>query len=102
MTPSPSVTDNEEQARLELRIDGELAGWVAYRPAGDSMIIAHTQVIDGHEGEGLGGVLVRSALEAARSAGKTVIATCPFASSYINRRPELDEFLAPWARRRPD
>jgi ubiquitin-hydrolase Zn-finger-containing protein len=45
-------------------------------------------------------VLVRGALEAARSAGKTVIATCPFAISHIDRHPELDEFLAPYARRR--
>jgi predicted GNAT family acetyltransferase len=102
MSASPSVTDNQERSRLELQVDGELAGWLDYRPAGDSIIIAHTEVMDGHEGEGLGGVLVRSALEAARAGGKTVIATCPFASSYIARHPELDEFLAPWARRRPE
>ena len=41
--------------------------------------------------------------EEARAAGKTVIATCPFALSYIDRHPELDEFLRPSARRRaPD
>jgi predicted GNAT family acetyltransferase len=100
MTAPPSVTDNEERSRLELRVDDELAGWLDYRPAGDSIIVAHTEVMHGHEGEGLGGVLVRSALDAARAAGKTVIATCPFASSYIDRHPELDEFLAPYARRR--
>ena len=96
-----SVTDNEQRSRFELRVDEELAGWLDYRPAGDSIIIAHTEVIKAHEGEGLGGVLVRSALEAARAAGKTVIATCPFAAAYIDRHPELDEFLAPQARRRP-
>ena len=85
---------------MELRIDGELAGWLDYRPAGPSTIIAHTEVTDGHEGQGLGGVLVRGALDAARSAGKTVIPTCPFANAYIDRHPELDEFLAPTARRR--
>lgn len=42
---------------------------------------------------------MRRALEEARSAGKTVIATCPFALSYIDRHPELDEFLVPYARR---
>ena len=96
-----SVTDNEQRSRFELRVDEELAGWLDYRPAGDSIIIAHTEVTKAHEGEGLGGVLVRSALEAARAAGKTVIATCPFAAAYIDRHPELDEFLAPHARRRP-
>lgn len=97
---SPSVTDNEQRSRLELHLDGELAGWLDYRPAGDSLIIAHTEVAGAHEGKGLGGVLVRSALETARSADKTVIVVCPFAVSYIDRHPELDEYLAPHARRR--
>ena len=95
-----SVTDNEQRSRFELRVDEELAGWLDYRPAGDSIIIAHTEVLKAHEGEGLGGVLVRSALEAARAAGKTVIATCPFAAAYIDKHPELDEYLAPYARRK--
>ena len=101
MVSPPSVTDAAERSRFELRVDDELVGWLDYRPAGDSIIVAHTEVTDGHEGQGLGGVLVRRALEAARAAGKTVIATCPFAGAYIDRHPELDEYLAPFARRRP-
>jgi predicted GNAT family acetyltransferase len=95
----PSITDNDDRSRLELRVEGELAGWLEYRPAGQSTIIAHTEVRPGHEGRGLGGLLVRRALDEARSAGKTVIATCPFALSYIERHPELEEFLQPSARR---
>jgi predicted GNAT family acetyltransferase len=97
----PVITDDEERSRLELRLGGELAGWLDYRPAGDSVIVAHTEVLPGHEGEGLGGLLVRRALEAARESGRTVIATFPFAAAHIDRHPELEEFLAPWARRRP-
>jgi predicted GNAT family acetyltransferase len=100
MSRPSSITDNEDRSRLELRVDGELAGWLDYRPAGESSIIAHTEVMNGHGGQGLGGVLVRRALEKARSEGKTVIATCPFALSYVDRHPELDEFLVPSARRR--
>jgi predicted GNAT family acetyltransferase len=100
MSAPSSITDNADQSRLELRVDGELAGWLDYRPGGASTIIAHTEVRDGYEGQGLGGALVRRALQEARSGGKTVIATCPFALSYIDRHPELDEFLAPSARRR--
>ena len=100
MVSPPVVTDHEDRSRLEVRVDDELAGWLDYRPAGDSIIIAHTEVMDGHQGEGLGGVLVRSGLEHARAAGKTVIAICPFALTYVDRHPELDEFLVPSARRR--
>jgi len=92
---APSVTDRPERPRFELVVDGELVGWLDYRPAGERVIVAHTEVMEGHEGEGLGGLLVKHALEAARAAGKGVIAICPFARAYIDRHPELDEFLAP-------
>jgi len=67
---------------------------------GDSVILAHTETLEGHEGKGLGGVLVRGALEALRASGKTVIPTCPFAAAYIDRHAELDPYLAPSLRRR--
>jgi predicted GNAT family acetyltransferase len=88
-----TVADNPAESRFELLIDGALAGWVDYLPAGDSVILAHTEVLEGHEGEGLGGVLVRGALEGMRAKGKTVIPTCPFAAAYIQRNPELSEFV---------
>ena len=93
--PAPTVTDNVDQSRFELHLDGELAGFAEYGPAGDSVIIAHTEIADGHEGEGLGGTLVRGALERIRSNGKTVIPTCPFTAAYIRRHPEFVELVAP-------
>jgi predicted GNAT family acetyltransferase len=101
MGQARSFTDNAECSRFELRADGELVGWVDYRPAGDSIILAHTEVVDEHRGDGSGGALVRGAVEAADAMGKTVIATCPFAGAYVDRHPELARFLAPHARRRP-
>jgi predicted GNAT family acetyltransferase len=92
--PPTSFTDNSELSRYEAHVDGDLAGWVEHRPAGDSVILAHTEVLDAFEGQGLGGRLVRHALEAARSDGKSVIVTCPFAAAYIDRHPELNEYLA--------
>lgn len=94
------VADNPAGSRLELTIDGELAGWLDYRPAGESTIIAHTEVLDGHEGEGLGGELVRAAIEKIVADGKSVIPTCPFAAAYIERHPELEEAVLPALRRR--
>jgi len=88
------VTNHPERSRFELAVDGELVGWLDYRPAGGRVILAHTEVMEGHEGEGLGGVLVRHALEVANAEGKSVIATCPFARAYIERHPELRRFLA--------
>lgn len=86
-------TDNADAQRFELTVDGELVGWAEYRPAGESMIIAHTEVLGGHEGEGLGGAIVRGAVEGIAAQGKTVIAVCPFAAAYIASHPELQQHL---------
>ena len=93
--PAPTVTDNPEESRFELSLGGEVVGFAAYLPAGDSGIISHTEIAEGHEGEGLGGVLVRAALERIRASGKTVIPTCPFTAAYIGRHPEFVELVAP-------
>ena len=93
--PAPIVTDVPERSRFELRDDRQLLGWLDYRPAGPSVILAHTEVPEEHEGHGFGGVLVREALEALGRAGKTAIPTCPFATAYLHRHPELAEHVAP-------
>lgn len=90
-----TFTDNPDQRRFELRVDDELRGWAEYLPAGDSVILAHTEVLEGHEGEGLGGRIVRATLQALADDGKTVIPTCPFAAAYIGRNPELVAFVDP-------
>jgi uncharacterized protein len=89
------VEDNPDLSRFELRVDGELAGWSEYRPAGDSVIVAHTEIDERREGEGLGGVLVRGALDHIRAGGRTVIPTCTFTAAYIRRHPEYVELVDP-------
>ncbi len=49
-----TVEDVPERGRYELREGGELLGWVEYLPAGRSVIVAHTEVLEGGEGRGLG------------------------------------------------
>jgi uncharacterized protein len=75
-------------------------GWVEYRPAGESVIIAHTEIDERREGEGLGSVLVRSVLDRIRASGKTVIPMCPFTAAYIQRHPEYVDLVDPSLRGR--
>ena len=91
----PVVVDNPGESRFELRLDGEVIGRAEYRPAGDSVIIAHTEIDEGHEGEGFGGLLVREALESIRASGKTVIPTCSFTAAFIRRHPEFVDLVEP-------
>jgi hypothetical protein len=91
----PELIDVPGRDRFELRDGDELLGWLDYRPAGTSVILAHTEVPDAHGGKGLGGTLVRGALERLAADGKTAIPLCPFAAAYVKRHPELVEHVAP-------
>lgn len=84
-----------DASRYELREGDELLGFIDYRPAGDSVIVAHTEVPEEQEGKGIGGALVRGVFEQISADGKTVIPVCPFAAAYVARHPELVEHLAP-------
>lgn len=87
------VKDNPELSRYELRVEGELVGWSDYRPAGDSVIVAHTEIDARREGQGLGSELVGGTLDHIRASGKTVIPTCPFTAAFIHRHPEYIELV---------
>ena len=89
------LIDAAARSRFELYEDDELLGWLEYRPAGASAILAHTEVAPGHEGQGVGGTLVRESIAALAAGGRTVIPTCPFAAGYVMRHPELARHVSP-------
>ncbi len=53
--------------RFELRVEGELVGWAEYLPAGESVIIAHTEIDERREREGSE---VRSSVERSIASGR--------------------------------
>jgi predicted GNAT family acetyltransferase len=97
---SRNVDDNPRESRYELRVDGDLVGWSEYRPAGDSVVVAHTEIDPQRAGEGLGSELVRGTLDHIRASGKTVIPSCPFTAEYIRRHPEYVDLVEPGLRSR--
>jgi predicted GNAT family acetyltransferase len=96
--PELVVTDHPERSRFEIRLDGELAGFVEYHRVGGSLDLTHTKVDDRFEGRGVGSTLIRHALDAAREQGMGVLPHCPFVRSYIERHGDYLE-LVPAARR---
>jgi predicted GNAT family acetyltransferase len=87
----PTVVDAGE--RFEIRSDGELAGFAAYRTAPGGITFTHTEIADGFAGRGLGGVLVRAALDAARARGLAVHPACPFVRSWIAKHPGYTDLV---------
>lgn len=92
------VADNPGKRRVEISVDDDLVGWAEYRPAGDTVIVAHTEIDARWEGQGLGSALVRGTLDHIRASGMTVSPTCPFVAGYIRRHPEYVDLVDPGLR----
>jgi predicted GNAT family acetyltransferase len=93
MTPA-TVTRNEGRSRFEVTVDGELAGVLDYRVRDGVADLFHTEVFGRFGGRGLGGTLVRAALEHARAEGWSVTPTCWFVRDYIAANQEYEDLVA--------
>lgn len=83
----PTVTDDRDAGRFELRVDGHLAELV-YELDGSRLILVHTGVPDELGGHGRGGLLVRSALDRAAAESLTLVPRCPFARAWLAKHPD--------------
>ena len=81
------VVDNQAAHRFELVRNGHLAELV-YRLDGTQLVLVHTGVPAELGGRGLGGVLVKAALERAEREGLTIVPQCPFARGWLERHPD--------------
>ena len=88
-----AVADNPERDRYEARVDGELAGYVAYRRRGERIALNHTEVDDAFEGKGVGSALASYALDDARARGLAVIPYCPFINEWLKRHPSYTDLV---------
>jgi predicted GNAT family acetyltransferase len=83
-----TVVDNPAEHRFEIRVDGKLAGFAAYRAGEREHVFIHTEIDPAYEGKGLGSVLIRGALDDVRSRGRAVLPVCPFVRSFVERHPD--------------
>lgn len=82
------VRDVPEEGRFVLEQDGVEAELVYEREPG-KLILVHTGVPDALGGHGIGGRLVRAAIDRARVEGLTVLPWCPFARRWLTDHPEV-------------
>jgi predicted GNAT family acetyltransferase len=92
--PQVAVTDNPEESRFEVSVDGTLAGFAAYEKHAGAVVFVHTEVFEEYEGRGLAGQLAKEALATVREAGGKIVPLCPFIRSYVRKHaPEYDDLL---------
>jgi uncharacterized protein len=88
------IVNNEAEGRFQAEVGGRLA-FLQYNQTEGRMVLTHTEVPPELEGQGLGGKLVKAALEHARSTRATVVPQCPFAASYIRDHQEYQSLVLP-------
>ena len=87
------VADAPDRERYELSIDGEVAGFTAYRVRPGLIAFVHTEVDERLQGRGLADRLIRFALEDARARSLAVLPFCPFVKAFIERHREFEELV---------
>ena len=91
-----SVIDNHDAGRFEMTVDGHLAE-LRYQLDGERLVLTHTEVPEELEGQGLGGTLVKAALERASRDRLRIVPQCPFARDWLERhRDEVGTVAIDW------
>ncbi|MEY2396976.1 MAG: uncharacterized protein QOJ00_150 [Actinomycetota bacterium] len=76
------VVDQKAHDRFLAELDGGVAK-LEYRVNADRLVLIHTEVPDALEGHGVGGALVRAAVDRARAEGLTLVPWCEFARDWL-------------------
>ncbi|MFA1549546.1 GNAT family N-acetyltransferase [Actinomadura chokoriensis] len=90
---STEISDNAAKSRYEIRVDGDLAGFVEYEPGEGALTFVHTEVDSAFEGKGIGSALARGALDDVRGKGFSVVPVCPFIKKWIERHPDYKDLV---------
>ena len=76
------VITDEDGRRFVYRENGVEAE-LRFRLNGKRLVLVHTEVPPSLSGGGVGGLLVRAAVEHARANGETIVPWCPFAQRWL-------------------
>lgn len=90
---SVQVRRNEGEEQFEAEVGGETAV-LTYAEQHGKLYLLHTQVPEAMEGHGVGGALVRAAMDFATAQGVKVVPFCPFARAWLQRHPQYEEMVA--------
>lgn len=95
MEKDKAVTNNKRERRFEMPLEGGASAFIQYEEAGEGVLaLAHTEVPEEYEGQGIGSALVKGAFEILRAEGLKIVPTCPFVAAYVRRHPEYQSLVA--------
>ena len=88
MIDAPQVRQDPDASRF-VYADAGVEAELMYRLRAGRLVLVHTSVPPELEGQGVGGRLVEAAVGFAAAQGLTVVPSCPFARSWLERHPEV-------------
>lgn len=88
------VVDQSELHRYEIRVDGEVAGFVRYIRHPDRLDLVHTEIGPAFEGRGLAAKLVAGVLADVRATGGRIVPSCPYVAAYLRKHPDQADLVA--------
>ncbi len=88
------VQQDTKMNRFDLLVDGVSVGEADYRINGNTIVMTHTEIDPSRQEAGLGGELVRGALNLIRAdTDYRVVASCSFTAAWISKHPEYQDLL---------
>ena len=83
------VTDNAGENRFEASVKGQMAV-LDYQQRKGELVLTHTEVPSAARGQGVGGKIVKAALEEARARGLQVVPPSRFCRRRLARAPPTE------------
>ena len=81
------IRDDPERERFVFE-DGGAVAKLEYRATPGILVLVHTEVPESMGGRGVGGRLVRAAVDRAAREGATLVPWCPFARRWLQEHPD--------------
>lgn len=94
MSTDVTVTNNTGKRRYEaVAQSSNLAGFVDYQETSELVVLTHTEVDTAFEGQGIGSVLARAALDDVRERRLKALVICPFIIGWLRHHLEYRDLL---------
>lgn len=85
--------DNSERETCCADINAVEADGASKRFVTEQMVINHTQVFDGYEGQGIARQMVMAAVDFARENNRMIVPVCSYAKAVLTRTDEYNDIL---------
>jgi uncharacterized protein len=89
----PTLAHDVKGRKYTIAVGDEPAGFAQYVERGDQRVFVHTVIDDAFSGQGLGSMLAGFALDDTRSAGRRIVAICPFIAAFVERHHDWDAII---------